>query len=390
MAQLTDEEIAIVERRIEQGGVANADLLNGLLDHYCCYIEERMDAGMQFDEAYDSAFVAISPNGVREIQEELFFLLTFKKQTNMKRVVLNSGIAGAAVFCAGLLFKFMHWPGAGACIVAGISLLSLVFLPLLFVLRLREQQPAASKVLKGVATLSGMLMSISILFLVMHWPGSLSLGYSAVGLMFLVFLPVYFFSGKVRQDTRISITVTSVMIIAGCGLWLTLVASPTSVRMKNVKVTRAYLRSEQILKAEQRQLGRAYAEMPAESKQILTASQEIERYLVERETGAPEIAGDFEATNLVLKDGWIDNYFAREPKMLQQLVGLKKLVATYNETNSKRNMAELQTISPELSILTMSGERTSEVLDELIQIQMIVLQNEQVLASAKNSSAIHN
>jgi hypothetical protein len=130
--------------------------------------------------------------------------------------------------------------------------------------------------------------------------------------------------------------------------------------------------------------------MPAESKQILTASQEIERYLVERETGAPEIAGDFEATNLVLKDGWIDNYFAREPKMLQQLVGLKKLVATYNETNSKRNMAELQTISPELSILTMSGERTSEVLDELIQIQMIVLQNEQVLASAKNSSAIHN
>ena len=88
---LSDEQVDIILQRIINDGVANVSLQNDLLDHYCCFIEADMQPGNNFETAYDKAFQAITPNGMYEIQEELNFLLTIKKQTNMIRVIYGFG-----------------------------------------------------------------------------------------------------------------------------------------------------------------------------------------------------------------------------------------------------------------------------------------------------------
>ena len=88
---LSDEQVDIILQRIINDGVANVSLQNDLLDHDCCFIEADMQPGNNFETAYGKAFQAITPNGMYEIQEELNFLLTFKKQTNMIRVIYGFG-----------------------------------------------------------------------------------------------------------------------------------------------------------------------------------------------------------------------------------------------------------------------------------------------------------
>ena len=71
MALLTDEQVYLIRERIK-AEVSDAALCNDLLDHYCCFVEEQMDTGTNFETAYQKAFKAITPNGMHEIQEELF------------------------------------------------------------------------------------------------------------------------------------------------------------------------------------------------------------------------------------------------------------------------------------------------------------------------------
>jgi hypothetical protein len=49
----------------------------------------------------------------------------------MKAVTFVSGAMSGSLTTLGVLFKIMHWPGAGAMVVLGLTLLSLVFIPTL-------------------------------------------------------------------------------------------------------------------------------------------------------------------------------------------------------------------------------------------------------------------
>ena len=85
-------------------------LQNDLLDHYCCYIEAEIIKGVDFETAYQAAFLAITPNGMFEIQEEFFFLMTFKKQTNMKRIIYLTGYFSAFFISTGIMSHYFNWP----------------------------------------------------------------------------------------------------------------------------------------------------------------------------------------------------------------------------------------------------------------------------------------
>lgn len=47
----------------------------------------------------------------------------------MKEVAFVSGTIAGSLSVLGILFKTMHWPGAGIMYVIGFSLLALVFIP---------------------------------------------------------------------------------------------------------------------------------------------------------------------------------------------------------------------------------------------------------------------
>ena len=47
----------------------------------------------------------------------------------MKKLVFISGGLSGSLTVLGILFKIMHWPGAGVLLMLGLGILSLVYIP---------------------------------------------------------------------------------------------------------------------------------------------------------------------------------------------------------------------------------------------------------------------
>jgi hypothetical protein len=111
MLTLSDEQTARIESQIQRE-IKMRTLQIELLDHYCCEIEALMMEGITFEDAFRRAFLQISPNGMSEIEEETYFLLTFKKQTTMKKLLYAVGFGASFCTVLGFLMRIMHWPNA--------------------------------------------------------------------------------------------------------------------------------------------------------------------------------------------------------------------------------------------------------------------------------------
>jgi hypothetical protein len=94
---------------------------------------------------------------------------------------------------AGLLFKLMHWPGAGIMIVLGFSALSMIYFILGWLL-FRARKSKAT--IWGLAIPAGFFLStavIGVMFKLQYWPGS-SANLAAGGFISLVVIaPIAFF-----------------------------------------------------------------------------------------------------------------------------------------------------------------------------------------------------
>jgi hypothetical protein len=307
----------------------------------------------------------------------------------MKKIMIFSGLFSAAVFTMGIILKFLHAPGASVCIVSGITIMSLLFLPLMFVLKAKEQKKNKDRFLMGLGTLSAILMSLSIMFLVMHWPGSLNLGYSAIGVLGLLFLPIYISSGIRQPDTKINTIITTILLVGACCLWLTLVVSPAGDKINMIKETNSYVRNEHILKTEQRQLIKAIgndsnsATSLAMSRKIDATCEELKSYIIERSTGKKTIEPDFLSTGTFIRNKWVSGYFAEGSDAQNKLNWLRNMVEEYNKANTNTTDPYFHAIPVSQTILDNSEEKVTGALNSLIQIQMCVLQNERELVVIK-------
>jgi hypothetical protein len=193
MAQLSDEQVGIIQDRI-YAEVDNIGLQNDLLDHYCCFIEAHMDNGTDFETAYQNAFQAITPNGMHEIQEELFFLFTFKKQINMKRAIYGFGFAAAFLISFGIMFRTMHWHGAFQMFIWGFaSLFTTVVLMLLSFLKRMNNQTAIYKLRIFAGLLAGLLIASGNLFKLHSFPTANIQIVLGMCILNVVFLPMLFY-----------------------------------------------------------------------------------------------------------------------------------------------------------------------------------------------------
>lgn len=307
----------------------------------------------------------------------------------MKKVMIVSGLFSAAVFVMGIVLKFMHAPGASLGIVVGITIMSLIFLPLMFLLKAKEQQKKQEKLLMGLGTLSAILMSLSILFLVMHWQGALNLGYATVAILGLLFLPIYITSGIRKPESKVNTIVTSVMLVGVCCLWLTLVVSPASEKANLVKETNLFVRSQQVVKTEQRQLDRSMkGDSMAMTSLVLSrkidkACEDLKAYILERSTGQSSIDVDFEVKGALIRNKWMGGYFNDGSEAKNKLEWLKSMVLEYNKVNDNSTDPYFQKIPVTQTILDMSEEKVLGALNSLLQIQMRVLQNERELVAMK-------
>ncbi len=101
----------------------------------------------------------------------------------------------------GCVSKIMHWPGAGPMIIASVFLFCFWFLPSGLINSYNLLPLKKMKTLHIVSFLVFSICMLSILFKVMHWPGAGMLLFPGIMLPFVVFLPVYLYHTREEEKT---------------------------------------------------------------------------------------------------------------------------------------------------------------------------------------------
>lgn len=213
MYTLSDEQVDHIADDIRRNGVNMEDLQLNLLDHICCIIERDMKDGDDFYQIYQQTIKQFYKKELSEIEEETINLLTFKNYYLMKKSMIISGVLAVSILVMGAIFKIGHWPGAGILIFSGMVVFSLVFLPLVFLLKTKEAGTIREKIILGLGTLAGIFYFISALFLIMHWPGARIIWVLTLSMSFFILLPLYFFNGIRKPETKLNTIVTTIILI---------------------------------------------------------------------------------------------------------------------------------------------------------------------------------
>jgi hypothetical protein len=192
MAELSDTEIEILNREINKQGLTYTQLQKELLDHLCCDIEAKMDEGREFLKAYEEVRQRLENNRIQEIQEETLLLIN-QKYRMMKKFMYILGTIAPSLLIIGAIFKLQHWPGASVLIVLGSFLLAAVYLPVFAMVSIRDTRKREKKVNKTLyvaGVITGFIFITGVLFKIMHWPGAGVALTVSVLLTVAVFIPI--------------------------------------------------------------------------------------------------------------------------------------------------------------------------------------------------------
>lgn len=333
MFTLRDEHIDFISADIRKRGIYLDDLHDNLLDHVCCIIENEMQEEQDFKTFYSDVIQRFFEKELAEIEDETFLLITFKNYHTMKKITTGSGIISAILMSLGILFKYMHWPGASLFLLLGITATSLVFMPLLFIFRSKTSNSSRDKLLLGSGVSLGIVLSLHILFKIMHWPGA-NLLLNIINVALAIFIPVYFFTGYRNEQTRSNTVLMTVLMVLGLGLLFTLKRSPRSERNLNATVSNMYLNSELILER-QRKLQEQSPDTSAEAKvreNIIRNCENIKK-VIRTDIESSEF-GDMVACHSAA------DYVESNPDLAAQLEELKSNIKRYNITEQDKLISE--------------------------------------------------
>jgi len=208
MKTLSEEQVTLIRDKIVGDGITDRSLQNGLLDHYCCFIEEMLLTGVDFELAYKIAFQAITPNGIHEIQEELYFILNYKQQTIMKRAIYFSCFLTLFCLSTVIMFKTMHWPGASILFeIAFLSVIASAIMLFSNSLKHWKSHTAAYNTRVVTGFISALLISVGAIFKSLHYPTASLQIVAGTLLLNLIFLPLFFYhlyQGSIKNTSKIS------------------------------------------------------------------------------------------------------------------------------------------------------------------------------------------
>ena len=224
MYNISDEQIDYILNDISARGVKLEDLQQNILDHVCCIIEQNLEVTGDFKSFYLRTIETFYEKELSEIEDETNLLLTFKNYYKMKKAMIISGSISAIFLLIGCFLKLMHLPGAAVMLFLGVLILSFLFLPLLFILKMREATATRDKVILTMGVVIGILYFIGPLFKVQHWPGANILMVTTMALVFFLFIPVYFFTGIRKPETRINTIVSTILLVGVVSTQFTLLS----------------------------------------------------------------------------------------------------------------------------------------------------------------------
>jgi hypothetical protein len=327
MYNLSEEQIDYILSDIRRNGVDMENLQLNLLDHICCIIEQELKENDDFEHFYHKTIKQFYKKELREIEEETINLLTFKNYYAMKKAMIWSGAFSAMAFIIGSLFKIMHWPGAAILLVLGITAFSLVFLPMVLMLKTKEAGTTRNKVVITVGILVGIMYCLSTMFLVQHWPGARIMWFSTLLLSFFVLIPIYFFTGIRKPETKMNVIVTTIIMLGVLGTQFTITAirPPTDTQGKAY----TYLQSEELLH-------NAMAKYPATDQTTISIQKTCEllkQFILKQDIGMSPIPPNFEDAGITIRERHV-NSIVGEGEGKQLLQRLRNEVDKYNADNA--------------------------------------------------------
>jgi len=190
IAAVIDDNYERIKSDLVRLGLSYDRLIDDMLDHVCCMVEEQMHGGEDFESSYNQVLDSIGEKRLPEIQHQTLLNLD-KKFQHMKNFTYIFGLSSAILTILGSFFKRMHWPGAGIMITVGMVLIVLVFLPLYFISNHREQLEKKNPLYAIVGYLTIALLLAGATFKIQHWPGAGYLIYSSIGFILIGFIPLY-------------------------------------------------------------------------------------------------------------------------------------------------------------------------------------------------------
>lgn len=219
MDLLNDEQIDQINDILVNQGVNYEGLRNDLLDHICCMIEDEMQEGLSFSTGLDKALEEFGLENFKLIQESTMYMLN-KKLNKMKKFTSIIGLIASLLVIAGVVFKINHILGAGVLLVLGLSIVSLVVLPLLAYLNIVAKEDKQTLIVSSIGYLAGMFLCLGGLFKIMHWPMAMVIFWIGAALLLLVFMPMYSIRSFRLAENKLFALTKSMLVIAGIVLFL--------------------------------------------------------------------------------------------------------------------------------------------------------------------------
>lgn len=193
MVSLTDEQVDFIRKEIESHGISLPDLQANLIDHMCTIIENEMSDSDDFHSFFYSILPRFFHDNLHEIEMETIQLIHQQKFKHMKKALNVSLLTSAIILVLGVIFKIYHLPGAAACFVAGTGISALAVFPILSIVLYKQPLTLIQKVVDLLGTLNVLLFSVGCLFKVMHWPMATILMLTGISLHSLIYVPLYFY-----------------------------------------------------------------------------------------------------------------------------------------------------------------------------------------------------
>lgn len=381
MYSLSNKQIDYILDDIRARGIEMESLQGDLLDHICCIIEHNLEANGDFENFYNKTISSFYKKELREIEEETISLLTFKHYYQMKKLMIISGGFSVAAFIGGSFLKIMHWPGASMLLLLAILTASLIFLPLMFVLKVREVGSTRDKVVTGLGTFFGIISSLGTLFKIMHWPYANMMMFVGLVVFMFLFVPIYFFTGIRNPETKVNVIVSSVIYILAGGLIFSLIDLRNHEPEHAMKMY-AYIQNEALLHKMQQNSKDSIAQN-IEIQSINKTAEELKGMILENGTGEKNIPQDFEAKNLVMQEGQIGAFFVDIPRASQLLTDLQTQMKQYNATQNETNKIAMEHSILSLAPYELRNYTNYFVLNNISQLQFQLINVQKSLVATK-------
>lgn len=187
MQELTAANIDLIIQEVARAGITFSHLREELVDHLCCDIENAMQQGMSFENAFEKIRDSVGNKKLKKIQEDTITSID-KKYRIMKNTMKIFGLVSMIMITVGALFKIQHWPGGGVLLVFGFLFLVSMFFPSALWLMKKESKIKDSLFIYIAAIIGGTILLIGILFKIQHYPGAgilLIFGFMTINLLLI-------------------------------------------------------------------------------------------------------------------------------------------------------------------------------------------------------------